>query len=151
MQPQATQDKLLKFNDKEFIYTWRIKDFQEHYNYMPDRKNDHYIFSEKFSSPGPHITQTNFDPGSFIYKWRLRLRIHGYRDLGNNYYYNNYTVNKNNNVSLNLISHNEELKDIEGKRENREINYRFEVIRSHPDNHVIFQQQDEMGVYEPKS
>ena len=55
MQPQATQYKLLKFNGKEFIYTWRIKDFQEHYNYMPDRKNDHYIFSEKFSSPGPHI------------------------------------------------------------------------------------------------
>ena len=147
MQSQATQDNSLGFNDEEFIYTWRIKDFQEHYKYMPDRKNDHYIFSEKFSSPGPHITQTNFDPQSFIYKWRLRLRIHGYRDTGNNYYYN-YTMydNKNNNVSLNLISHDDESKDTKEKRENREINYRFEVIRSHPDNHVIFQQQNEMIV-----
>ncbi|CAG8586478.1 21347_t:CDS:2 [Rhizophagus irregularis] len=112
-------NSLLKFDNKEFIYTWRIKDFQDYYNDMPDRKNDYYIFSERFSSPGPHITQSNFDPQSFIYKWRLRLRIHGYQ-----------------------------LKITE---DNQEINYKYEIIRSHPDNRIIFQQENEMEIYEQKS
>ncbi|CAB4476729.1 unnamed protein product [Rhizophagus irregularis] len=140
---------LLKFDNKEFIYTWRIKDFQDYYNDMPDRKNDYYIFSERFSSPGPHITQSNFDPQSFIYKWRLRLRIHGYRDTINSYYYS-YTMydNKNNKISLNLIPYDEELKITE---DNQEINYKYEIIRSHPDNRIIFQQENEMEIYEQKS
>jgi hypothetical protein len=148
MQSQMILDNnSLKFDDKEFIYTWRIKDFQDFYKDIPDRKNDYYLFSEKFSSPGPHITQSNFDPQSFIYKWRLRLRIHGYRDTINNYYYS-YTIydNKINKISLNLISYEEELKITEEKQE---INYKFEVIRSHPDNCIIF--QNEIEIYEQKS
>ncbi|RIA94083.1 hypothetical protein C1645_873664 [Glomus cerebriforme] len=136
----------IKFDDKEFIYTWRIKDFQDHYKEISERKNDHYILSEKFSSPGPHITQTNFDSQTFIYKWRLRLRIKGCRDLINNYYY--IYENKSNNVLLNLIPYNDDYD------ENHEINYKFEVIRSYPDDHIIFQQQqqqNDMEIFEQKS
>ncbi|GES86435.1 BTB/POZ protein [Rhizophagus clarus] len=155
MQSQKVQDNYdnknsLKFDDKEFIYTWRIKDFQDYYKDIPDRKNDYYIFSEKFSSPGPHITQSNFDPQSYIYKWRLRLRIHGYRDTINNYYYT-YPIydNKSNKISLNLISYDDELKITE---ENQEINYKFEVIRSNLDNCIIYQhEENEMDIFERKS
>ncbi|POG58657.1 hypothetical protein GLOIN_2v1728847 [Rhizophagus irregularis DAOM 181602=DAOM 197198] len=56
--------------------------------------------------------------------------------------------NKNNKISLNLIPYDEELKITE---DNQEINYKYEIIRSHPDNRIIFQQENEMEIYEQKS